>query len=274
MRYGIEVVTLGACAEPRVVVELAQAAEAAGWDGLFVWDHLGFVWGAPSADPWVLLAAVAQATRRLRLGTAVTPLPRRRPQVLASTVATLDRLSQGRVIFGAGLGGVAQEFTAFGEPGDARRRAQRLDEGLELVARLWAGQAVTHHGSHYLVEGVTLAPLPVQRPRVPVWIGGDGRPALRRAARWDGWVTGGVDEQGRPTTTPERLAGQVAYIRQHRAASAAFDVALTGCSEPGDAARADAFGAAGVTWWLESLHGVRGSAEQLRARVEAGPPKR
>lgn len=274
MHYGIEAVTLGGCAEPRVVVELAQAAEAAGWDGLFVWDHLGFVWGAPSADPWVILAAAAQATRRLRLGTAVTPLPRRRPQVLASTLATLDRLSQDRVVFGAGLGGVAEEFTAFGEPDDARQRAARLDEGLELLDRLWAGQTVTHHGAHYLVEGVTLAPLPVQRPRIPVWIGGASRPALRRAARWDGWVTAAVDEQGRPTTTPEQLAGQVAYIRQHRAASAAFDVALTAWSDPGDAPVAAAFGAAGVTWWLESLHGGRGSVEQLRARVEAGPPKR
>jgi alkanesulfonate monooxygenase SsuD/methylene tetrahydromethanopterin reductase-like flavin-dependent oxidoreductase (luciferase family) len=88
----------------------------------------------------VILAAVAQATALLRLGTSVTPLPRRRPQVLASTLSTLDRLSQGRVIFGAGLGGVAEEFTAFGEPGDARQRAQRLDEGLGLLRRLWAGQ--------------------------------------------------------------------------------------------------------------------------------------
>jgi len=135
MRYGIEVVTLGACAAPRSVVALAQAAEAAGWDGLFVWDHLGFVWGAPSADPWVTLAAAAQATRRLRRGTAVTPLPRRRPQVLASTVATLDLLSGGRVIFGAGLGGVPREFTAFGESADARQRAQRLDEGWSC----WSG---------------------------------------------------------------------------------------------------------------------------------------
>jgi alkanesulfonate monooxygenase SsuD/methylene tetrahydromethanopterin reductase-like flavin-dependent oxidoreductase (luciferase family) len=133
---------------------------------------------------------------------------------------------------------------------------------------------VTHHGAHYVVEGVTLAPLPLQRPCIPVWIGGDSRPALRRAARWDGWVTGGVDEHGRPTTTPERLAGQVAYIRQHRPAAAPLDVAVTGCSEPGDTARAEAFGEAGVTWWLESLHGVRGSVEQLRAGVEAGPPKR
>src|SRR3990172_9488132 len=98
MHYAIEVVTLGDYADPRRVVQFAQAAEDAGWEGLFVWDHLGFVWGAPAGDPWVILSAVAQATRQLRLGTAVTPVPRRRPQVLANTLATLDVLSQGRLI--------------------------------------------------------------------------------------------------------------------------------------------------------------------------------
>ena len=132
---------------------------------------------------------------------------------------------------------------------------------------------MTRHGDHDRVEGVTLAPLPVQRPRIPVWIGGDSPPALRRAARWDGWATAGVDQDGRPTTTPERVAAQVAEIRRHRTAAGAFDLALTGRSEAGDAART-AVGEAGVTWWLESLHGFRGPFRQLRARVAAGPPGR
>ncbi len=106
MYYGIEVVTFGAYADPRPVVHLAQAAEAAGWDGLFIWDHLAFAWNVPSGDPWIILAAVAQATNRLKLSTAITPLHRRRPHVLANTLATLDLLSQGRVILGVGLGGV------------------------------------------------------------------------------------------------------------------------------------------------------------------------
>ena len=181
MHYGIDVATLGDYANPRSVVPLAQAAEAAGWDGIFVWDHLAFAWGVPSGDPWVILAAVAQATSHLKIGTAITPLPRRRPHVLANTIATLDLLSAGRVILGAGLGGVPREFTAFGEEDNPRERAQRLDEGLDLLNRLWAGEPVTHTGAHYTVENVTLAPLPVQRPRVPIWIGGESRPALRRA---------------------------------------------------------------------------------------------
>lgn len=101
MRHGIDVAIIGEWAEPGFVVEAARAAEAAGWDALFVWDHLAYTWGVPAADPWVVLAAVAQATVRLRLGTAVTPLPRRRPAVLASAVTTLDRLSGGRVISAA-----------------------------------------------------------------------------------------------------------------------------------------------------------------------------
>src|SRR5688500_4723187 len=120
MHYAIEVVTLGEYADPRPVVRLAKAAEAAGWEGLFIWDHLGFVWGAPSGDPWVILAAVAQATERIKLASSVTPLPRHQPQMLANALATLDLLSDGRVIFGAGIGGMPQEFGAFGAIEDAK----------------------------------------------------------------------------------------------------------------------------------------------------------
>src|SRR3712207_4344381 len=123
MRYGIVTANLGDYADPRVAVRLARAAEAAGWEAFFVWDHLGFVRGVPSADPWVVLSAVAATTTRLKLGLALTPLARRRPQVVANALATLDLLSGGRVIFGAGLGGSAEEFTAFGDPGDAKERA-------------------------------------------------------------------------------------------------------------------------------------------------------
>ena len=120
MRYGLNVCTLGEYADPRLVVDVAGAAEEAGWESLFVWDHLGFAWGVPSGDPWVTLSAVAQATSRLRIGTGVTPLARRRPQVVANTVACLDRLSGGRVVLGAGLGGVPVEFAAFGESDDRK----------------------------------------------------------------------------------------------------------------------------------------------------------
>jgi len=275
MRYGIDVSGLGEWAEPGIVVEAAQSAEAAGWDALFLWDHLGYVWGAPSADPWVVLAAVAQATVRLRLGTAVTPLPRRRPAVVATAVATLDRLSGGRVIFGAGLGGVPSEFTAFGESGEASDRAAMLDEGLELVTGLWSGEPVTHAGRFYRVDGVTLAPLPVQRPRPPVWIGGTSGvgAARRRAARWDGWIIGCDDEQGTIVVPPASIAADAAAIAALRPGHGPLDIAVTGVSAgPGDPV-AFAYAEAGATWWLEHIHGRRGSRASMFARIGAGPPR-
>jgi len=273
MHYAIEVGPFGEYANPRHVVPLAQAAEAAGWEGIFIWDHLGFVWGMPSGDPWVILAAVAQATERLKLATFVTPLPRRRPQVLANTLATLDLLSQGRVIFCAGLGGVSQEFAVFGEADDAKARAAQLDDGLDIVSRLLAGETVTHRGPYYTVDNVTLAPLPVQRPRLPIWIGGDSPAALRRAARWDGWAAAATDENCGLNKTPERLAEQLAVIQKERASDAPFDVTMDGCTTPGDGALVREFADAGVTWWLEPLFGLRGSMEEMLARVKAGPPR-
>jgi alkanesulfonate monooxygenase SsuD/methylene tetrahydromethanopterin reductase-like flavin-dependent oxidoreductase (luciferase family) len=270
MRYGIVMSNLDDYADPRLAVRLARAAEEAGWEAFFVWDHLGFVWGAPSSDPWVTLSAVAVSTTHLRLGTALTPLARCRPQIVANAVASLDLLSGGRVVFGAGLGGVAEEFTAFGEPGDAKERARMLDEGLAVLDGLWSGESLTHHGQHYDVENVSLAPL--QRSRIPIWIGGESPPALRRAARWDGWLAPATSSDGM-AKDPERIAEMVVEIQHHRTAEAPFEVAMDGYSEPGDVALPRAYEAAGATWWLESIHVMRGPMEEMMARVEAGPPE-
>jgi alkanesulfonate monooxygenase SsuD/methylene tetrahydromethanopterin reductase-like flavin-dependent oxidoreductase (luciferase family) len=274
MRYGIVTANLGEYADPRVAVSLARAAEAAGWEAFFVWDHLGFVWDTPSGDPWVILSAVAASTTRLKLGLSLTPLARRRPQVVANALASLDLLSGGRAIFGAGLGGVPEEFTAFGEPGDAKERAAMLDEGLHILDGLWSGETVTNRGRHYAVQGISLAPLPLQRPRIPIWIGGESPPALRRAARWDGWLAPATSHDGTPTMakSPGRIAGMVDEIWRHRTTEAPFEVAIDGYSEPGDAGLTRAYGAAGATWWLESIHDVRGPLDEMMARVNAGPP--
>jgi alkanesulfonate monooxygenase SsuD/methylene tetrahydromethanopterin reductase-like flavin-dependent oxidoreductase (luciferase family) len=192
---------------------------------------------------------------------------------LAHALATLDLLSDGRVIFAAGLGGVEAELAAFGEATDAKTRAAMLDEGLTIVDGLLRGETVTHRGGHYTVNGVTLAPRPVQQPRPPIWIGGESKGALRRAAAWDGWVIGSADETGTMTRTPQKLADEIAYIRQRRTATAPFDVAVTGVSEPGAAGHVAEFAAAGATWWLESLYGLRSDFDGLLARVQAGPPR-
>lgn len=264
MRYGICLANLGSYADPRLAIEVATAAEESGWDGFFLWDHLAFVWGPPAADPWVTLAAVATRTERLRLGTAVTPVARRRPQVLAQQAATLDVLSGGRVVFGAGLGGSASEFGRFGEPTDAHVRASMLDEGLDLLRALWTGDEVDHAGAHYTVERVTLAPRPVQE-HLPIWIGGNRRASLRRASRWDGWIADSASPTG-ITLTPEDVARSIEAIDRDDG----FDVAVLGDSERDDPA---AFARVGATWWLENVHDQRGDVDAMLGLVRGGPPR-
>jgi probable F420-dependent oxidoreductase len=263
VQFGICLANIGNYSDPRVGVRVAEAAEAAGWAGVFSWDHLAFVWGAPAADPWITLAAVAKATSRVRIGTAVTPVARRRPHVLAHELATLDRLSGGRVIFGAGLGGSPKEFGNFGEPTDAKVRAAMFDEGLEVMRQLWSGEPVTHHGAHYTVEGVTFAPKPVQE-HIPVWIGGNRPASLRRAARWDGWLADSADPTGM-TLSPDDVARNIELIGRDDG----FVVAVLGQSDRGDPA---AYERAGANWWLENVHDSRGTLDDVLALVSAGPP--
>ncbi len=267
VQFGICLANVGTYSDPRASARVARAAETAGWDGVFVWDHLGFVWGPPAADPWVVLAAIAATTERIRLGTMVTPVARRRPHVLAQTVATLDRLSGGRVVFGAGLGGSASEFEKFGEPADPKIRAAKLDEGLDLLRRLWRGEEVSHRGNHYTVDGVTLAPLPIQQP-VPVWIGGNRGPSLRRAARWDGWVADGADPTGM-MLSPDDVRRKVEAINEQRGGDAPYDVAVLG---EHDRMEPTAYAAAGGTWWLENVDDRRGNADRMLELVTSGPP--
>jgi probable F420-dependent oxidoreductase len=262
VRFGICLANIGTYSDPNIGVRVAQAAEAAGWDGVFIWDHLAFVWDAPAADPWITLSAIAATTSRVRIGTAVTPVARRRPQVLAHELATLDRLSGGRVIFGAGLGGSPREFGKFGEPTDAKIRAELLDEGLDVMQQLWSGKQVTHRGKHYIVDGVTFAPTPEQE-HIPIWIGGNRPASLRRAARWDGWLADSADPTGM-TLSADDVARSVARIGR----GDDFTVAVLGQSDRGDPA---AYEQAGATWWLENVHDMRGSIEEVLALVGAGP---
>lgn len=270
MHFGIEIVPFGEYANPRPVMELAQAAEASGWEGVWVWDHLLIPWGV--GDPWVILSAVAAVTHRLKLVSGVANLPRYYPQNLARTLVGLDLLSQGRAVLGAGLGGVAEETERFGLPGDARTRAEMLDESLEVITRLWSGEAVSHVGKHYQVAGAVLQPTPVQQPRIPVWIGGESRAALRRAARWDGWIVNTIDESGEIIRQPEQLAKEIASIHQHRLSPEKLEVAIDGISQPNSASRAQDYAEAGATWWFEALFGLRGSHAEILERVQAGPP--
>lgn len=287
MRFSINLPNYGDFADPRTVARVATAAEQAGWDGLFVWDHVvhdkRLRQGQPFGDPWMLLTAAALATSRLRLGTLVTPVARRRPQQLARQVATLDNVSGGRVIFGAGLGGpIEDEYGSFGEPTDPRVLAERLDEGLDLLKDYWSGRPVDHDGVHYQVRDVTLLPATVQRPRPPVWIAGfwPHRPPMRRAARWDGAVPLFTTARHGQTPPVDQVRDLVAYVHRHREdpAGRPFEIVLGGVSPAGTARAHDLLGPlidAGATWWderqLQTGDDIHRLAPVLR-RVEQGPP--
>jgi alkanesulfonate monooxygenase SsuD/methylene tetrahydromethanopterin reductase-like flavin-dependent oxidoreductase (luciferase family) len=282
MRFSVDVPNFGEFASPAVFASVAQRAEAAGWDALLVWDH---VVGEKSerweiADPWILLTAAALATTRIRLGTAITPVARRRPTKLAREVTTLDRLSGGRMILGVGLGEpVADEFGALGDTTDRRILAQRLDEGLAALDLLWSGTPATYRGSHVTLDDVTFVPTPIQRPRVPIWVGGmwPNKPPMRRAARWDGAIPGmsGV-EAARPPSASE-ASEVVRFLRRQRRDDRPFDIVLGGASPASPGAARDVVGPladAGATWWDERMPWGPDltRAEPMLRRIDAGPP--
>jgi alkanesulfonate monooxygenase SsuD/methylene tetrahydromethanopterin reductase-like flavin-dependent oxidoreductase (luciferase family) len=274
MRYGIYVPNFGAFADPRTLAQLAREAEEAGWEGFFLWDHLLTAEPVPFVDPWVALAAMAAGTERIRLGPLVTPLPRRRPWTLAREAVTLDHLSGGRLVLGAGIGGDWwREYSAFGEAGEDALHGAMLDEGLAVLVGLWSGEVFSYEGRHYRIRDVQYLPRPVQRPRIPVWLAGmwPNRRPFVRAARWDGVFPigkgGGV--------SPDDVRAMLRLIRAERASQDPFDVVVRGHAAGRDRDAAAAlladYADAGATWWLESF-GPRTGVEELRAGVRQGPP--
>ena len=267
--------------QPETCAALAHLAETAGWDGVFIPDCIAIETPTlppqPAYDPWVTLAAMAVVTRRVRLGTLLTALPRRRPWKLAREVMTLDHLSHGRAVLAAGLGAAPDDagFYKVGEPLDLKTRAELLDEGLTLLADLWRGEPITFHGRHYHVDGLTLLPRPVQQPRIPLWVvAAWPRPrSLARALRYDGLIPQKADGP----LTPADVVAQRAYIAAHRADPAPFDLIVEGQTPTGDPAAASAhvqpFAQAGATWWLESRWTAGDDWERVvRERLADGPP--
>ena len=250
----------------RVVGELARAAEVAGWDGYFTWDAL--LVGAsppPTYDPFMSLALASVATTRIRIGTCILVAPRYAPHLLAMRMANLDVLSGGRVILGVGIGDQAATFEAFGAPGSARVRAEQLDEVLDIVHRLWTGERVVHAGTHFTVDGFTLNPTPVQRPRIPIWVGGDSPGALARASRWDGWI--GPDDDPFTATVAD-LAAVRASISSQRSPAASFDLAWAGPTGTDPGQRPQDMAIAGATWLITP---AVGDCDTVFRRVADGP---
>jgi alkanesulfonate monooxygenase SsuD/methylene tetrahydromethanopterin reductase-like flavin-dependent oxidoreductase (luciferase family) len=271
IRYGI--VLPGGTATQQL--EHAILAEAAGWDGVFVWE------AAYGVEPWSLLSAMAVRTSHVRLGTMLTPLPWRRPWKVASQAATLDQLSGGRAILAVGVGALGTGLPDTGEVTGLRERAERLDEGIDLIRTLWEG-GTSFQGRYYRYEcdrgDLTGAVRPV-RPRIPIWVVGVWpRPkSMRRALRCDGIIPQ-YQAQGREPGPGDAKAVRT-WLASH-GAEPRFDVVADGETPAGDRAAAAAIAAAwagaGCTWWLETRWSASQSdpagRRELAERIAAGPP--
>jgi alkanesulfonate monooxygenase SsuD/methylene tetrahydromethanopterin reductase-like flavin-dependent oxidoreductase (luciferase family) len=249
VKRGIFLAPFDDLVDPRLLGELAQSAEARGWEGFFLWDHVAYRPPVRAvADPWVALAAIACATHSLRLGPMVTPLSRRRVHKLARETVTLDHLSRGRLTLGAGLGSDRNgELEPFGEVVDPRERARLLDQGLERLSEFWDGE---------------FEPRPLQRPRIPVWLAArwPNRRPVRRAARWDGLFV--IDLPG-----PDALAVIAGEVRGLRGPSAGpFELVI----ETAPGADLKPWQDAGATWILTGF-GRQPHEAEVRAAIEAGP---
>lgn len=285
MRYGY-VVPFGDATD---LADLAVLGEQHGWDAVFGWESL---WGVSA---WVALTAAACRTEMIRLGTLLTPVSRWRPWDLATTVRTLDTVSNGRVILGAGLGALHDGWTAFEADDGRAARVRRLTECLDIYAGLMKGQPFDYDGVEYQVRATDfmLPPPPVQRPHPPVWLvgayvpGRETQPSLERAARWEGLLPQRGDNPpngDRKAESPERLAEIVDLVRGYREAAglpwAGYDVVKEADSFGNFTTQTTddktAWADAGATWWVESWWDLEGGQEgfaEMRRRITSGPPR-
>lgn len=294
MKYGVTLPPIGPFSDPNTLSDLAVEAEAAGWDGFFMWDHNIYfspyepkVPMHPFVDPWIALAAVAVKTKRVHLGPMITSLARRRPWKVARETVSLDLLSHGRLIMGVGLGAPADlDFGVFGEETDDKLRARKMDEGLAILDGLWSGEPFSFQGEFYNMSEVTFLPKPVQQPRIPVWIGGGWNTpaAARRGAKWDGFFP----QKWRHLLSVEEWRGIIERVEQHRTSTTPIDTIQSGRTPGADRAQAAEivapFAEMGLTWWIEhvdpwrfgldwSAYVTEDAAEQMKDRIRQGPPR-
>jgi alkanesulfonate monooxygenase SsuD/methylene tetrahydromethanopterin reductase-like flavin-dependent oxidoreductase (luciferase family) len=303
MRYGFVLPGADVLSGPG----LAREAEEAGWDGVFVPDCIE-IQGEPMGDPWVVMAAMAMRTERVRIGPMVTPLSRRRPWKVARETATLDILSNGRLVLPVGLGALDDAgFEKVGEATDRRVRAAMLDEALDIVAGLWSGERFSYEGEYFKVRELTFLPRPVQRPRIPVWVvaAWPREKSMRRALRWDGLLPNTMNPDGSfRETTPEDVRAMREYVvgargeglgvsrdedlrvgdadgqrlsPNHSPLAPAFDIVMEGVTPGEDVGRArgivEPFAEAGATWWIESMWTGPNGPEEISRRLRQGPPR-
>jgi alkanesulfonate monooxygenase SsuD/methylene tetrahydromethanopterin reductase-like flavin-dependent oxidoreductase (luciferase family) len=291
LRFGLYCPTFGEYADPKYLVELAVIAEESGWDGFFIWDHILLLGsGLPVADAITTLAAIAAETSKITLGPMVTPIPRRRPWKLAKELITLDHLTNGRILLGAGIGNPDWEYTLFGENPNLRTRAQKLDEGLEIISQMCSGK-VEYNGKHYAVQKERIGPRSLQKPRIPVWIAGTYgyKAPLKRASRWDGVfpLTMNVDELCKPSESIRNwssmwlnlseLSEIMATIAHYRGSLDGFDVANSGStlrdSKKDARDKVKKYEDVGASWWLEWILDAPSLVDDYKELIERGPPR-
>jgi alkanesulfonate monooxygenase SsuD/methylene tetrahydromethanopterin reductase-like flavin-dependent oxidoreductase (luciferase family) len=288
MKYGIYLPNFGSFGNVKALSVIAEETEKAGWDGCFIWDHLVRTIVTPVVDPWVALSAMAVKTERIKIGALVTPLARRRPWKVARETVSLDHLSNGRVVFGIGLGGSSGqivEWENFGETVDLHKRAEKLEEALEVLLGLWSGKPFSYKGRYFEVKESIFLPTPLQQPRIPIWVAGNWphKAPFRRASKWDGVVPILNPQEGQnPLSQMKEL---VQFVRDTRGSLDNYEIVYGAPPAPRNRDRMEEtilpFIKAGVTWWNEQIYpihfGKRWEDEwpvkEMIQFVRQGPPK-
>ncbi|HYH13133.1 MAG TPA: LLM class flavin-dependent oxidoreductase [Thermomicrobiales bacterium] len=282
MKFGLVLPNFGPLGDTRELAELAYLAERSGWDGVFLTDTIQMegTESLPASDPWIDLAAIAMRTERIRIGLIVSGVPRYRPWQLARQAVTLDHLSNGRLVLGVGSGDPHDRgFSAFSEEMDPRRRAEMLDESLDIIQGLWSGAPFRYRGDHFAIDEVTLLPAPLQSPRIPIWVGWtwpSPRP-MRRAARWDGAVPFAIADDGSYTDlTAADIRRLKEFMEVQRDTRTPYDIVtygpvLTALDDETAHATLREHAAAGATWTIEFIDPAT-DPNGLRAAIQRGAP--
>lgn len=262
--------------DPADLIDQAIAAEEAGWDGVFVSDSFPF---QEFPDPMVTLGGMATNTEELTLGTWVVPVPRRQPAQFAMEVATLDRLADGRLLVGCGLGN-DPDYPAFGAPYDPPKLANRFDEALEVITGLWTDAPLTYSGDHFTLDEAEVHPTPVQEPRVPLLMGAwwPNKKPFHRGARWDGimpfMASLTADEIGphgeEPTGSPEEeVREMLSYY--HEIADDPGDILIPMVPTDDQQSFLELCNDLGVTWLLTTDVVGPDATTELREGPPPGP---
>ena len=279
IKYGLALIQFNEFADPDLVIEFAVEAENAGWDGIFICDHLHFSREPVNsiAETWILMSAIAAKTKKIKIGTNVTPLPRYHPWQFAKMAATLDVLSNGRLILGIGIGGPEVEFEAFGEKYDTKILAEKLDESLDIIQGLWTGEPFSYSGKYYTIDKVCLLPKPTQTPRIPLILGGTwpNKKPFIRAAKFDGAMP--IHKNFPQELNAEEVKKINTLIMENRDSTNNFEIMISGTGFFTPEKRIEMIKPyidAGITWWLEHVNTLmQPSVEAMRKLVQQGPPK-